>query len=140
MLFNSRISPFSPGFLALFAANIVLLMGEVRMGIAIYFLIKVDASYEFYPVQIRIMEDIVIICFIHNSLVLPRFSGIIGANIVVLMGKVSMGVEAYFLIKVDDNAAFYPAQTGISGGIVVIKCFIQNSLVLLRLSGFIGFK
>ena len=41
-----------------------------------------------------------------------------------------MGVEVYFLIKVDDNAPFYPAHTGISGAIVV-KCFIQNVLVLL---------
>jgi len=99
MLFNSRISPFSPGFLALFAANIVLLMGEVRMGIAIYFLIKVDASYEFYPVQIGIMEDIVIICFIHNSFVLPRFSGIIGCKYFRTDGESIYGCGSIFFDK-----------------------------------------
>jgi len=46
---SSRICSFSSGYLALLAANNLLLMREVSMGVEIDFSINLDANSNFYP-------------------------------------------------------------------------------------------
>jgi len=107
VLFTIR--SFSPGFLALLAANIFVLMGKVSMGVEVYFLIKVDDNAPFYPAQTGISGGIVVKCFIQNVLVLLGYLALLAANNLLLMREVSMDVEIDFSINLDANSNFYPA-------------------------------
>jgi hypothetical protein len=67
--------------LALLAANIVVLVGEVFKGVEIYLSVKVDANTDFYPACIGISQgNCCRCCLIHNLLVLLVLFGFIGCK------------------------------------------------------------